>query len=479
MLFFVDNIKKIFKHKEMLRKIIFCLSVLLLSVLCLADSRSAEIAEEIISEGKTYSLSDLYRIALESSEKIGISEQNLRIAEKNREKAFAALMPDLSALGEYTKYSEEKQAEDMTVQPSWSGAYGLKLSQSFTLNGREQILFQIAEDNIAKNRYDLNAVKEDYLFSVASAYYDVLRSMKSLEISQANVGRLETHLDAVSARLRLEDVTKTAWYRAQAELSQSKSDLIRSENTLKLAKIFLADAAGLPDAVYEITDPGPMENFFSRDTPDSLKSDSLKSDSLKSDSLKSDSLKKEGLENRAELAALNLDKKIARDSVEAARGASWPFILAEANWLKYDQEPSPPNKDSLSLSLKFSFPLFDSGLRNAGVAESLARKQQADLAVKALSKQIALEIEQVRLELLTHRSLLTSLKDQLNFARENYHAVAEQFRYGLADSLDVTDANTLLVTSQKQLAESRYAFQLALLKLERAKGTFLKNIIGN
>lgn len=443
----------------MLRKLILCLSVLPVSLFCLADSLSAEIAEEIISGGKTYSLSDLYAIALEHSEKIGISEQNLRIAEKNREKAYSALLPELSAFGEYTKYSKEKTAEGMTVQPSWSGACGLKLSQSFTLNGREQILFHIAEDNIAKSRYDLHAVKEDYLFNVASAYYDVLRSMKALEISQADVGRLETHIAAVSARLKLEDVTKTAWYRARAELSQSKSDLIRSENTLRLAKIFLADAAGLPDAVYEITDPGPLESFFSADNPDLLK--------------------KEGLENRAELAALNLEKKMSRDSVDAARGASWPFVIAEAGWLKYDQEPSPPNKDSLSLSLKFSFPLFDSGLRNAGVAESLARKQQADLAVKSLSKQIALEIEQVRLEILTHRSLLTSLKDQLNFARENYNAVSEQFRYGLADSLDVTDANTLLVTSQKQLAESRYAFQLALLKLERAKGTFLKNIIGN
>jgi len=433
----------------MLQKIIVLL--LIVSAFCRTE------AAEFLSEGKPYSLSDLYSIALKTSEKIGISEQDLFIAEKNREKAYAALRPELSAVGEYTKYSEEKLSQGMTLQPSWSGAYGLKLSQSFTLNGREQILLDIAEDNIAKSRYDLRAVKENYLFSIASAYYDVLRSMKAVEIAEAGVGRLKKHIEAVSARLKLEDVTKTAWYRAEAELSQSKSELIRSENTLRLAKTFLADAAGLPDAVYEITDPGPMENFFSGDNPESLK--------------------KEGLENRAELAALNLDKKMAENSVEAARGASWPLIMAEGTYLNYEQEPSPPSRDSLSLSLKFNFTLFDSGMRNAGVAESIARKQQAELAAKSLSKQIALEIEQARLELLTHRSLLTSLKDQLDFARENYNAVAEQFRYGLADSLDVTDANTLLVTSQKQLAESRYGFQLAMLKLERAKGTFLKNIL--
>lgn len=438
----------------MLRKTII-LSLLAGFLFCAPILHAAEYSDSR-SENKTYTLSDLYRIALDMSEKIGISEQELRIAEKNKDKAFAALRPELSALGEYTKYSEEKSWEGGTFQPSWIGAYGLKLSQSFTLNGREQLLFNIALDQIAKSRYDLHAAKEDYLFRVSSAYYDVLRSMKALEIAQADVRRLEKHLDAVSVRLKLEDVTKTAWYHTQAELSKSKSELIRTENTLELAKIVLANIAGLPDSDYEIMDPGPLESFFSGDYPDSLK--------------------KEGLENRAELAAAALDKKAAQDSVEAARGASWPFILAEASWLKYEQEPSPLNKDSLSLSLKFAFPLFDSGLRNAGVEESLARKRQSELVFQALSKQIAVEIEQARLEILTHRSLLTSLKDQLNFARENYNAVSEQFRNGLADSIEVTDANTLLLTSQKQLAESRYAFQLALLKLERTKGTLLKKI---
>jgi len=200
----------------MLRKII--LSLLIVSVFCRTE------AAEFLSEGKPYSLSDLYGIALKTSEKIGISEQDLFIAEKNREKAYAALRPELSAVGEYTKYSEEKLSQGMTLQPSWSGAYGLKLSQSFTLNGREQILLNIAEDNIAKSRYDLRAVKENYLFSIASAYYDVLRSMKAVEIAEANVGRLKKHIEAVSARLKLEDVTKPAWYRAEAELSQSKSN---------------------------------------------------------------------------------------------------------------------------------------------------------------------------------------------------------------------------------------------------------------
>ena len=45
-----------------------------------------------------------------------------------------------------------------------------------------------------------------------------------------------------------------------------------------------------------------------------------------------------------------------------------------------------------------------------------------------------------------------------------------------ANSVDVVDANTLLVTSETELSEAIYNGQLAGLNVERAKGTFLKTI---
>lgn len=61
--------------------------------------------------------------------------------------------------------------------------------------------------------------------------------------------------------------------------------------------------------------------------------------------------------------------------------------------------------------------------------------------------------------------ILKSLEDQLTFARDNYNATSKQFEFGLANSIDVVDANTLLVTSERQLAD---------LRLKRATGTLLK-----
>jgi len=77
----------------------------------------------------------------------------------------------------------------------------------------------------------------------------------------------------------------------------------------------------------------------------------------------------------------------------------------------------------------------------------------------------------------TRKSIINSLEDQLAFSRENYEAVTKQFEHGLSNSVDVVDANTLLVTSHRQLSDARYSYRLAELKLERTKGSFLDSIV--
>lgn len=410
---------------------------------------------------KTYSLDDLYQIALKRSEKIKISEEDLYITERTKEKALSVLVPRFSAFGNYTRYSEEKTAADTVtlIQPESTTAWGVRFDQSFTLNGKELIALGIAEDSIEKSKYDLDAVKEAYLFNVASAYYNVLETAKAVDIAMANVERLEAHKNAVNVQLKIEAVTKTALYRAQAELSKSKAELINAKNGLRLARNVLSRAVGLEED-FEIRKPEFKEDF-----------------SLDNDI---DSMKKEALVERAELKSLSVQKRISEDTLKYSKSAYWPTVSVEGVYQKYDQEPdsSMVNDESISVGILLNFTIFDGGLRRAEIKESLAEKRQAELAEKELSKEIATEVEDAYLSLHTQMSVLKSLEDQLKFANDNYNAVSKQFKYGLANSIDVMDANTLLVTSETELSKAIYNRQLAGLNVERAKGTFLKTITG-
>lgn len=426
-------------------KVIFFICVVLIAVMLPAG----------ILPAQEYSLEDLYGIALDRSEKIKISEEDLYIAERGKDKAVSVLFPKLSAFGSYTKYSEDKRSSTGSViQPDDSTLWGLRLDQSLSVSGREITAFNISKESIEKSRYDLRAVREAYLFNVASAYYDVLRAKKAVEIAKTNFDRLAKHRDAAAIRLKVGEVTKTDLLRAEAELSGARAELVKSENNLKLTKAILARVAGI------IGDFDIKEATGNKqDTADNL-----------------DSLKQTAFAERAELKGVELQRKIAGQQVRYSKGAYWPTVSIEGVYTKKDENPASTflNKESIYGGIKLNFPFFEGGLRKAEVAEAEAKRRQSELIYDDLKKTIGIEVENAYLDFQTQKGVLKSLEDRMAFARDNYNSVSRQYQFGLANSIDVIDANTLLITAERQLADAAYNYQLALIRLQRVTGQMLK-----
>lgn len=420
-----------------------------------------------------YDLDDFYRMALERSEKIKISEEDLFIAEKGKDKAIAALLPKLSGVGGYTSYRDNKTNDnDSLTQPDETANWGLRLDQSFSLGGKEFIAYGMAKNNIGKSRHDLFAVKEGYIFTVTSAYYELLKAKKVVDIAKQNVERLTKYRDAASARLKVGEVTKTTLLRAEAELSGARSDLIRAENVQKLAKAFIARVVGV-QGDFDVKDNRSQ-------VPEGSRGDEL-NNVIKGCTMPAiDCLKEAAYAERAELKSLDLQKSIADSAVKFARGSYWPTVAVEGTYQKRVESPETPGiiRDNLYGGVRLVFPFFEGGLRNAEVQEAAAKKRQVDYTFQDIKKSVTVEVETAYLDFLTQKGTLKSLEDQLLFAKDNFNAVTRQFEYGLAHSIDVMDANTLLVTAQRQLADVIYNYQLSIARLKRATGTLLHFVTG-
>ncbi|MBU4321532.1 MAG: TolC family protein [Thermodesulfovibrionales bacterium] len=407
-----------------------------------------------------YSLEDLYRIALERSERIKISEEDLFIAETGKDKAKSVLLPKLSAFWNYAKYTEEKRSSaGSVIQPEDSAFWGLRLDQSVSLSGRELTAFKISKEGIEKSRYDLHAVKEAYVFSVASAYYDALRAKKAAEIARANVERLTKYRDAAAIRLKVGEVTKTDLLRAEAELSGAQAELVRAENNLKLTKAVLARVVGL-NGDFEI-----KETVYSMQHTEGAEY--------------LQSLKQAAMSERAELKAVGLQKKIAEDQVKYTKGSYWPTLSIAGVYSRRNEDPASAflNKESIYGGINLNFAFFEGGLRKAEVGEAEARQRQAELIYEDLKKTVGIEVENAYLDFQTQKGVLKSLKDQLTFASDNYNSVSRQYEFGLANSIDVIDANTLFLTAERQVADAGYSYQLSILRLQRTTGVFLKTTV--
>jgi outer membrane protein len=401
-----------------------------------------------------YSLDDLTRIALMRSEKLKVAEENLTIAQIGTDKARSFLLPRLTALGGYTQYSEKKvTATGSVIQPETGATWGVRVDETVSLSGRELTALDISKQSVTKSGYDLTTIREDYILRfVSAAYYNVLLARKNLEIADANLERLTKYRDAAEKRLRVGEVTRTVLLRAEGELSGAKSDQLQTKNGLELAMAVLASNVGIKGPISLREDPMDEWEIPHMDFFQNL-----------------------AFTARADLKSMEVQKQIAADLIRYAEGAFWPSVSLSGVYAGTDQYPPTGSmvRDSFYAGIGLSFPFFEGGLRKAEVSEAKARERQTALQYADLKKGIEIEVRTTYLDLVTQKGILRFLNDQLLFARDNYRAVARQFEFGLSNSLDVMDANTLLVSAERKAASAAYNYQYALLVMKKATGTLL------
>jgi len=416
-----------------------------------------------------YALKDLYQQALKNSEKIKFAEENLYIAQMTKNKAWAVLMPRLTAYGTYNHFSEEKYSSSVTtlpaplpaltsnvlVQPYESGSWGVRADQAFSLSARELDALKIAGQSITKSEFDLDFAKSDFVLAVAASYYDVLRAKKALEIAAANVERLTQYRQSAEKRVKVGELTKTALLRADGELSGARADYLRATNALRMARAALIRITGVEETFRLKNEENPSTDLDAFEK-----------------------IRETAVSTRADLKSYDMQTQMAEQQVKYARGAFWPNVGLFAIYNGADQNPSTAtlNRESVLAGVSLTFPFFEGGLRIAELKEAKAKERQARLAYNDLKKNVDIELRGDYLDLETQKGALKFLEDQLVFAEDNYNAVLRQYENGLATSLDVMDANALLLSSERNVAEALYGYQLAHLKVRRSSGTLLKFI---
>jgi outer membrane protein len=113
----------------------------------------------------------------------------------------------------------------------------------------------------------------------------------------------------------------------------------------------------------------------------------------------------------------------------------------------------------------------------AEVREARSREKQSGLHYDDMKNTIGIEVQAAYLYLMTQKAAMKYMEDQLVFARDNYQGVARQFEFGLADSIYVMDANTLLVSAERKVSDVSYNYQMAVMRMKRATGVLLKEIL--
>lgn len=402
------------------------------------------------AEPRTVTLEQAYAAALESHEVVKLAVEGIGQAETTLDKSTARMLPSLTAEGGFTRYSEQKRTSSgALIQPDDATRLDVKITQPLYTGGREWAARRQAKLNIERSREELDGRRQDVMRLTARAYLGVLKAEKDVEIKKAALARANERLKVASARLKVGDVTRSAVLRAEAEAAGAEAGLIKSESTLIDANDLLKRVVGLTDEI-KVVEP-----------------------KLRSDALPVEATIKTAFERRKDYRQRVLEEKAAGEGITYAKGNFKPQLKLEGLYSWKEQNPQTAffQQDSMSASVVLTYPIFEGGLRVAELSEARFRFREAELKRLSLKRDIEYEVRSAFNSKNATEALINSYQKQLAFAEEDYNMVFEQYKHGVATTVDVLDADAILVSAQRSLMNARYDLYLALVEISYKTGT--------
>lgn len=291
--------------------------------------------------------------------------------------------------------------------------------------------------------------RREILFGVAQAYYSTAALKEAAQVQQhlLEIDKVREH-DA-EVRFRAGTSPKIALLRAQIDLSKAEQDVQRATNAYLIAKSGLAALLARDpdfDVATPAEPPGPT------DPPEALQ--------------------KTAQTDRPDLQAARVSVDLASTEHTGAWLAYLPTVGATGQYRWSNSSGFVGRNSSWAIILALNWTIWDGGLREANVRESSARIVEREAALEGLQVSIRDQVRQALLELDSARANKVKAAQTLTLARENLNLVHASVQAGVGTYLDEEDATGQLISAELALVNETLNASLAVLRVARAAGTF-------
>jgi len=326
-----------------------------------------------------------------------------------------------------------------------------------------------------------DALRLDIARDAAVVYLGLLRAETFVRIRRSNLDVTRENLQLARARRELGSAGPGETYRWEAELASSRRDLVQAQADVLQARIalnrllhrdlatdFVTREVGLDDPRL-VTSHEEIYRYAG--APGSF-------------ALLADFTVEGALRDAPELAGLDAALDAQRRSVTSRRRAFWSpevglqlgvdHLLTEGG--AGTEAPSfslpgltleVPDDTSWSLALQGSLSLFEGRRRSAALRQAEASLAELTLERRALAERIE---QAVRSRLHEVRAAFESLelsREGAEASANNFRLVSDAYGRGLADVLDLLDAQSAQLVAELAVADARYRFLIELVELQR------------
>jgi outer membrane protein len=420
-------------------------------------------AQQFVS-GEVLTLKKAIEIALKNQPAIEAQGGQVASGEAKLGQARGNYYPRASISSAYTRISPVTSQTALTTSSSGlppgsfvpTGVTGQSYEQYAAVGSLSQLLFDFGKTGAQVDaqklstqaaRYDLANTKEQVVFDVKQAYYTLLGTQRAISVAGESVDQFKKQLDRARVLYAVGSKPKFDVTKAEADLSNAEVNLIKAEYGVRVARVTLNNAMGLPDvSSYTVED-----DLFSGATELSFE------DAVQI-----------AFSDRPDLLSLQNRKEAARQSIKAAQRAHLPTVNGSAT-LTYVGNGFPLDY-GWTAGVVMVLPLFTGFVTTYQVAEAQASLTVASANERSLRQTIVLDLEQGYLALNEATKRMRSTEVALRQARETVELATERYAAGLAIAIEMTDALSAHANAELAHIGALYDRKVAQACIDKAIG---------
>ncbi len=416
-------------------------------------------AEEIIRKDELLTLQRCVEIALLKHPTIVAGQNTVNASQSKVYEAKSNYYPQIAANAGYTRVKPLSGTQVVSTGTSGTGfstssasfnefSGSLTLSQNIYDFGKTSSQVDIQKYLLDSSKSDLETTVEQVLFNVKQAYYGVLQAKRNRNVAEETVKQFQLHLDQAKGFYEVGTHPKYDVTKAEVDLSNAKLNLIKNENNVKVAKVTLNNAMGVPDAPdYTIEDNLAFQKYeitFSQAIETAYK-------------------------NRPDLLSIISKRMSLERSVDLAKTGYYPALTGNAQYNRSDNNFFP-SAEGWSAGVALTFPIFSGFLTKHQVEEAKANLGVAQANEEALKQTILLDVQQAYLNLAVAEESISNTELTVKQSTENLEIANGRYAAGVGNPIEVADAEILLATAKTSYNQALYDYKVARASIEKAMG---------
>lgn len=432
---------------------------------------------------QTMTLTTLYNLADQQSQKVRVSEVALRAADEGVAAAKSALLPsvDLSLQGSYTGNAfmlsrgfSSNGTTDYLVPglgvvpvangkqdtPHWGNSFTAQVSQVVYAGGAIRSGIRMAELGREMAELDVEKNRQEVRFLLTGYYLDLCKLNNQVEVVRQNIALTQKEIEQMKARRGEGTVLQNDITRYEFQLQSLELTLRKLIDASTIINHQLVTTLHLPERTVIVPDKNELDTDIN----------------ALSATAAQETWQQAASDNNLGIRQATVATNLAEQKVKQAKAASLPSVAIVAeNQLfgPYTQDliPKDCNVNVWFVGIGVKFSLGSLWKNKHNIRKARIEHQQSQEALALAREGVENGVQANYTNLLTSYTEVKTQQKQVELANQNYSVVQNRYQNDLALLTDMVDASNMKLSAEMALVNARISMLYHFYKLKYVTNT--------